>query len=211
MAGYLKAEFHLNKVFFGGNVGKDPVFKQAPNIDICEFPLCIPLRRVKPKEEREKLASQGTKDLTDYSGQLWLDIVVFGKAAKPVATRIKTGDRVIVVGRMETSQWTDKDGQRHSRLKVIADDVTNIGGWQVEKTKKGIITSGADDCAVPPPGSSQYENNYTKGQQAIPQPKASDFRKQPQTVTFTPAPPTKAQDDDNLIDAELRGEGYSPF
>lgn len=203
MANYLRSEFHLNKVFFGGNVGKDPVFKQAPNIDICEFPLCIPLRRVKPKTEREELKAQGTKAICDYSGALWLDIVIFGKVAKPVATRIKKGDRVIVVGRIDSSQWEDNNGVKHSRLKVVADDVTNIGGWQVERNKSqgrsGVMITGADG-ETPPPGSWDLENQIGGGQGNVILPPTRDsFRKKRDTVTFEP-PPTKAQDELDLPD-----------
>lgn len=200
MANYLRSEFHLNKVFFGGNVGKDPVFKQAPNIDICEFPLCVPLRRVKPKTEREELKAQGTKALCDYSGALWLDIVIFGKVAKPVATRIKKGDRVIVVGRIDSNQWEDANGVKHSRLKVVADDVTNIGGWQVERGRSGVMITGADGEAAPA-GSWDLENQIGGGQgNVILPPTRESFRKKRDTVTFEPTPPTKAQDELDLPD-----------
>ena len=188
MANYLRSEFHLNKVFFGGNVGKDPVFKQAPNIDICEFPLCVPLRRGKPKT------------LCDYSGALWLDIVIFGKVAKPVATRIKKGDRVIVVGRIDSNQWEDANGVKHSRLKVVADDVTNIGGWQVERGRSGVMITGADGEAAPA-GSWDLENQIGGGQGNVILPPTRDsFRKKRDTVTFEPPPPTKAQDELDLPD-----------
>ena len=212
MANYVKSQFHINKVFLGGNTVRQPVFKQAPNIDICEFPLCVPLRRAKPGENS-----------TDYSGQLFIDVVVFGKPAKRMASILKEGDRVVVVGRIDSAQWTDKNNVKHSRLKVVADDVINVGR-ETSPYRSPAMVEGSDG-ATPPPGSFELATQLGGGE-PMRTPSASDFRRNTgtpqaeskrgstptgQTMTFTPAPQTKAQDNDSLIDAELRGEGYSPF
>lgn len=199
MARYVKSQFHINKVFLGGNAVRQPVFRQAPNIDICEFPLCVPLRRMRPGE-----------NATDYSGQLYIDVVVFGKPAKRMASIIREGDRVVVCGRIDSAQWEDNNGVKHSRLKVVADDVINVG-LETSPYRSPAVVQGADG-ETPPPGSWDLENQMGGGA-AIQPPTRDAFRRgggwkknasnnegNGGTVTFSPPPPTKAQDELDLPD-----------
>jgi single-strand DNA-binding protein len=51
---------------------------------------------------------------------------MWGKTAETFAEKIKKGDRVLVVGRMQTRVW-EKDGQKQYRTELVADRVLPQG------------------------------------------------------------------------------------
>lgn len=53
----------------------------------------------------------------------FIDITVWGKAAEAVAEHKGKGDQIAVTGRLTSGEWTDKEGQRHFRTSVTADEV----------------------------------------------------------------------------------------
>ena len=54
---------------------------------------------------------------------VYVDVVTFGPQAEAVANYMAKGRRVAVVGRLSHQEWTDDDGDKHSRLQVLANSV----------------------------------------------------------------------------------------
>jgi single-strand DNA-binding protein len=54
---------------------------------------------------------------------LFVDVEVYGKSAESLAQYKQKGAFVLVDGRLRQRSW-EKDGQRHSRLTVVADHVS---------------------------------------------------------------------------------------
>ena len=54
---------------------------------------------------------------------LFVDVEVYGKAAEAVAQHKGKGAFLIVDGRLRQNTW-ERDGQRHSRLLVVADQLS---------------------------------------------------------------------------------------
>jgi len=52
----------------------------------------------------------------------WIDVVVFGRRADSLSKILAKGMKVAVSGKLRYSTW-EKDGQKRSKLEVIADDV----------------------------------------------------------------------------------------
>ena len=53
----------------------------------------------------------------------WVPVEVWDKVAEVVAEHKSKGDQVAITGRLTSSQWTDDDGTKRSRLIVTADTV----------------------------------------------------------------------------------------
>jgi len=51
------------------------------------------------------------------------DITCFGSLAENVAESITKGTRVVVAGRLNFSQWEDSEGNRRSKVDVVADSI----------------------------------------------------------------------------------------
>jgi single-strand DNA-binding protein len=56
------------------------------------------------------------------------DVTCFRLLAESVAETVAKGERVIVTGKLRQSRW-EQDGQKRSRVEVIADDVAKSVLW----------------------------------------------------------------------------------
>jgi len=56
----------------------------------------------------------------------YFNVTVFGKSAEACKKYLVKGSRVMIDGRLDYQSW-EKDGQKHSIIKVIADSVIFIG------------------------------------------------------------------------------------
>ena len=53
----------------------------------------------------------------------YLDVTAWGAMAEHIATSLRTGDRVLVTGRLEQRSWEGTDGQRHTKHELVAPEV----------------------------------------------------------------------------------------
>ena len=58
----------------------------------------------------------------------YYDVTCFRLLGESVAETIQKGDRVIVTGTLRQSRW-EKDGEKRSKVEVIADDVAKSVLW----------------------------------------------------------------------------------
>ena len=50
----------------------------------------------------------------------WIPVKCLGKTAEAVGEYLSKGNQVGVTGRLESSEWDDKEGQRHWKLEILA-------------------------------------------------------------------------------------------
>jgi single-strand DNA-binding protein len=106
----------LNKVILIGNLTKDPELKYIPDgTPVCSFSLAV---------NRYYTAKSGEKK----ESTLFIDVTVWRKMAETCAEYLAKGRSVFVEGRLEMDTWEGKDGQKRSRMKVIAQNVQFMGG-----------------------------------------------------------------------------------
>jgi single-strand DNA-binding protein len=98
-----------------GNLTRDPELRQIPSgQSVCSFSLAL---------NRSYKGQDGDwKEATDY-----VDVVAWGALGERVAQYITKGRPVLVNGRLQSRNW-EQDGQKRSKLEVIAQDVTFLGG-----------------------------------------------------------------------------------
>lgn len=63
------------------------------------------------------------------------DVKAFGDVAEHIAETVTKGMRVIVTGRIKFSSW-EKDGERRSKVEVIADEVGPSLKWATAQVTK---------------------------------------------------------------------------
>jgi single-strand DNA-binding protein len=76
----------------------------------------------------------------------FVDIVTFDKLAATCGEYLTKGREVAIVGKLRLNEWTTKDGERRSRLQVVADAVQFL---DAPKTDNGPAEP-ADKPADPP-------------------------------------------------------------
>ena len=122
----------LNKVQLIGNMGRDPEIRYTnDNRAIANLTIAT--------TESWNSKDGGRQDKTE-----WHRVVVFGKLAEVVEKYMKKGDKVYFEGKLQTRQWTDKDGQERYTTEIVVD---SFGGQMVMLGKGGAGESSSFDNA----------------------------------------------------------------
>lgn len=105
----------FNQVTLMGNLTRDPELRQTPNgQNVCSFSLAL---------NRSYKGSDGNwQEATDY-----IDIVAWGPLGERVAQYLTKGRPALVSGRLQSRSW-EQEGQKRSKVEVVAGDVTFLGG-----------------------------------------------------------------------------------
>tara|TARA_B100000686_G_C16621647_1_gene879561 strand:+ start:164 stop:601 length:438 start_codon:yes stop_codon:yes gene_type:complete len=102
-----------NTVTVVGNVTRDPELRFTPNgAPVCNFGL-----------------AWNRKGQNDEEVVSFFDITCWRNLAENVAESISKGSRVIVYGRLDQRSWDTQEGERRSKVEIIADDVAPSLKW----------------------------------------------------------------------------------
>lgn len=107
----------LNKCEFIGNVGKPPEVRQAGGQPVCNFSIAC--------NEKWKDKSGQMQERTE-----WVRVNAWGKTAEICGQYLEKGRQVYVSGRMQTREYTDKDGTKKYSTEIVADKVLFLGKKQ---------------------------------------------------------------------------------
>jgi single-strand DNA-binding protein len=66
----------------------------------------------------------------------FFDIVCWGSLAENCADSIGKGTRVLVTGRLEQRSWETQDGEKRSKIEVVADEVGPSLRWATARVEK---------------------------------------------------------------------------
>src|SRR5688572_22934937 len=106
----------VNKVILVGNLGRDAELRYTPGgAAVAKFSLAT------------------TEVWTDKSGQRqerteWHNIDLWGKQAESLNEYLRKGKQVYIEGRLQTDEYTDKEGMKRKSTKVRCDRVVLLGG-----------------------------------------------------------------------------------
>jgi len=126
----------LNQVTLMGNLTRDPELRQTPTgQNVTSFSLAL--------NRSYKDSSGEWQEATDY-----IDIVCWGPLAERVAQYLSRGRRCLVQGRLQSRSW-EQDGQKRSKVEVLANDVTFLDsrGGDSEGSNTANDDSGSEQAA----------------------------------------------------------------
>lgn len=105
----------VNNVILMGNLTRDPELRQTPNgKSVTNFSLAL--------NSAYKDANGEWQEVTDF-----VDVVCWGPLAERVAQYMNKGRRCLVQGRLQSRNW-EQDGQKRTKVEVMASDVTFLDG-----------------------------------------------------------------------------------
>jgi len=105
----------VNQVIMMGNLTRDPELRQTPSgQSVVSFSLAL--------NRSYKDQSGEWQEATDY-----IDVSAWGPLAERVAQYMTKGRRCLVQGRLQSRSW-EQDGQKRSKVEVLANDVTFLDG-----------------------------------------------------------------------------------
>ena len=126
---------NLNRVFLIGNLTRDPELKYTQSgLAVCEFGLAVNRKFRTNDQEREET--------------LFVEITVFGRQAETANEYLTKGRPVFIEGRLKLDQWTSAEGQKRSKITVIAERFQFLGGRsdsQPSRESPASPQSDADD------------------------------------------------------------------
>lgn len=105
----------INQVILMGNLTRDPELRTTPNgQSVCSFSMAI------------------NRSWQDQSGQAqeavdYFDITAWGKLGELVNQYLSKGRKCLIQGRLSQRSW-EQEGQKRSKVEVIASDVTFLDG-----------------------------------------------------------------------------------
>lgn len=104
----------LNRVFLIGNLTRDPEVRYVPSgTAVADLRMAINRKyRLQSGEDREETC--------------FVNVVVWGKQGESCGHYLRKGSPVFVEGRLQYEEW-EKEGQKNSRLRVVADRVQFLG------------------------------------------------------------------------------------
>jgi single-strand DNA-binding protein len=144
-----------NSVTLIGNITRDPELRFTPSGQAnATFGLAVN-RRWQNRQTQE------WEEATSF-----FDVVCWREQAENASESLSRGARVIVTGRLEQRSWETPEGDKRSKIEVIADEIGPSLRWataQVTKNERrgadgGGYSGGGSRAAVPAGGGA--DNNF---------------------------------------------------
>ena len=114
-----------NTVTLVGNVTRDPEIRYTPSGQtVATFGLAVNRRwQNKATNEWEEQVS-------------FFDVKCWAQMAENVAESVPRGTRVLVTGRLEQRSWETDNGEKRSKVEVVADEVAPSLRWATAQVQK---------------------------------------------------------------------------
>lgn len=98
----------MNSFNARGNVVSEPAVRHiSDDLAVCDLTIAI--------QNREKRNGEWVDE------PCFLDVTYWGKAAEYLGEEAEKGDKVFVTGKLVQENWVNKEGEKRSKIKVVAD------------------------------------------------------------------------------------------
>lgn len=103
-----------NRVVLMGNLTRDPELRYIPSgTAVSEIGIAV--------NDRVKKGDQWVDEAT------FVDVTLWGRTAEVANEYLSKGSSILIEGRLKLDSW-EKDGQKRSKLRVVADKMQMVGG-----------------------------------------------------------------------------------
>jgi len=118
----------INNITIVGNLTRDPELRFTPSgTPVASFGLAV----------NKRVQNKDTGEWTNSAD--FFNVVAWFKLAENCAQSLFKGDRVLISGRLSQDSWEDKDGQKRSTYKIIANIIApslEFASCKIEKNPK---------------------------------------------------------------------------
>ena len=102
----------LNTVMIIGHLGRDPEMRYTPSgKPVTTFTVAVS-------------RSWNSGDGERHTETEWFNIVAWGNLAETCKQYLTKGQQVYIEGRLQTRHWDDKEGQKHTSVEIVANEMT---------------------------------------------------------------------------------------
>lgn len=125
----------LNKAILMGNMVADPELKQTPSgVAVCSFRIGVQRR---------------FKDANGQYASDFINIVAWRQQAEFVSKYFRKGSSIVVVGSIQTRDYTDQQGNKRYATEVVADEVS-FGANKSDSQSQSPAFAGMGDYGSAP-------------------------------------------------------------
>lgn len=102
----------INRVVITGNLTRDPELRATGSgMNVLKMGVAVNDRR----------KNQQTGEWEDVPN--FVDVTVFGARAEALSRFLSKGSKVAIEGKLRWSQWESQQGEKRSKLEVVADEI----------------------------------------------------------------------------------------
>src|SRR5512143_2533039 len=105
----------LNKVMIIGNLGRDPEMRYTPS--------GRPVTTFSVATSRTWNTSEGEKHVETE----WFNVVAWSSLAEICKQYLTKGQQVYIEGRLQTRHWDDPEGNKHTSVEIVANEMIILG------------------------------------------------------------------------------------
>jgi single-strand DNA-binding protein len=117
----------LNSVALTGRLTADPEFKEfGEGKKVANFSLAV--------NEYKK----------DGDAVSFVPVTVWDKTAEVAKNFLTKGSQVAIKGRLQQQRWEQPDGQKRSKIQIVCESLTLLGGKKKESAEPAASVSGGD-------------------------------------------------------------------
>ncbi len=127
-----------NRVVLVGNLTRDVELKNLPTGGaVAEIGLAI-------NDKRKNAAGEWQEETT------FVDVTLWGRTAEVAAEYLAKGATVLIEGRLKLESWETKQGEKRSKLKVVAERLQMLGGKEKPAANRVKDQPGYKAIQAPP-------------------------------------------------------------
>lgn len=120
----------INRVILMGHLTRDPALRRVPSgTAVCTLGVAV--------NRRYRNGEGAWQEETTF-----VDVVAWGRQAEVSAERLAKGSPVLLEGRLHLDRWETEEGQKRSRLRVVAETIRFL--------PKGPVGSAEEEGAPAP-------------------------------------------------------------
>jgi len=106
----------MNKVYLMGGLGADPEVRATNGGEVCNMRMATSERWTDRNGEKQERTE-------------WHRVVVYGRQAE-MCSSLRKGSKVVVVGRLQTRDWEDKEGNKRQTTEIVAERIDPIARFE---------------------------------------------------------------------------------
>ena len=147
-----------NQIVIVGNLTRDPELRYTPNgAAVVKFRVAVNRRY------KDQAGDWKDGETSYFTVNAWRTL------AENVAESLTRGANVIVVGRLQQRSWETQEGDKRSKIEVVADEVGPSLRWATAEVRKndrrGPSDGGGPSRPTPPPSDANAPPAYDYGEE----------------------------------------------
>ena len=116
----------LNKIMIIGRLGREPEMRYTPS--------GRPVTTFSVATSRNWTTSEGERRIETE----WFNVVAWGNLAEICKQHLSKGQQVYIEGRLQTRHWDDQEGNKHTSIEIIANEMIMLGERRETEENSGL-------------------------------------------------------------------------